>query len=40
VRSIRRLSPADVSGRPGDILTLYLYKPELEQRSLQTVKVE
>ena len=40
VRSIddyRRLTSA---ARPGDILTLYLYKPELEQRSLQTVKVE
>jgi serine protease Do len=33
----RRLTSA---ARPGDILTLYLYKPELEQRSLQTVKVE
>ena len=26
--------------RAGDILTLYLYKPELEQRALQTVKIE
>jgi serine protease Do len=25
---------------PGDILTLYLYKPELEQRALQTVKID
>jgi serine protease Do len=33
----RRLTSA---ARPGDILTVYLYKPELEQRSLQTVKVD
>jgi S1-C subfamily serine protease len=26
--------------RPGDILTLYLYKPELNQRALETVKVD
>lgn len=25
---------------PGDILTLYLYKPELEQRALQTLKID
>jgi serine protease Do len=40
VRSIddyRRLTSA---ARPGDILTVYLYKPEIEQRSLQTVKVD
>jgi hypothetical protein len=24
----------------GDILTLYLYKPEIEQRALHTVKIE
>jgi serine protease Do len=33
----RRITSA---ARPGDILTVYLYKPELEQRSLQTVKVD
>ena len=40
VRSIddyRRLTSA---AHPGDILTVYLYKPEIEQRSLQTVKIE
>ena len=40
VRSVddyRRLTSA---ARPGDILTVYLYKPELEQHSLQTVKIE
>jgi serine protease Do len=26
--------------RPGDILTLYLYKPELNQRALETVRVD
>ena len=26
--------------RPGDILTLYIYSPELEQRQLKTVRVE
>jgi serine protease Do len=26
--------------RPGDILTLYLYKPELNQRALETVKID
>jgi serine protease Do len=33
----RRITSA---ARPGDILTVYLYKPEIEQRSLQTVKVD
>jgi hypothetical protein len=26
--------------RPGDILTLYLYSPDLEQRQLKTVRVD
>ena len=26
--------------RPGDIVTLYIYSPELEQRQLKTVRVE
>ena len=26
--------------RPGDILTMYLYKPELNQRALETVKID
>ena len=26
--------------RPGDILTMYVYKPELNQRTLETVKLE
>ena len=26
--------------RPGDVLTLFLYVPDLEQRTLRTVRVE
>ena len=26
--------------RPGDILTMYLYKPELNQRALETIKID
>jgi serine protease Do len=37
IEDFRRLTGG---ARPGDILTLYLYKPELEQRSLQTLKIE
>jgi serine protease Do len=33
----RRLTEA---ARPGDILTMYVYKPELDQRTLETVKIE
>ena len=33
----RRLTAAV---HPGDILTLYVYKPELEQRALQTLKID
>jgi len=28
------------NARPGDILTLYLYKPELNQRALETIKID
>jgi len=40
VRSIDDYRRITSAARPGDILTVYLYKPELEQRSLQTVKVD
>lgn len=33
----RRLT---ATARPGDILTMYVYKPELDQRTLETVKIE
>jgi serine protease Do len=28
------------TARPGDVLTLFLYSPELDQRQLKTVRVE
>ena len=37
VEDFRRLT---ASARSGDILTLYLYKPELEQRTLQTLRID
>jgi hypothetical protein len=37
IEDYRRLTD---SARPGDILTLYLYKPELNQRALETVKID
>ncbi len=40
VRSIDDYRRLTAGARPGDILTLYLYKPELEQRSLQTIKID
>jgi serine protease Do len=40
VRSIDDYRRLTAAARPGDILTLYLYKPELEQRALQTVKID
>jgi serine protease Do len=40
VRSIEDFRRLTASARPGDILTLFLYRPELDQRTLQTVKVE
>jgi serine protease Do len=40
VRSIDDYRRLTARTRPGDILTLYLYKPEIEQRALHTVKIE
>jgi serine protease Do len=37
IEDYRRLTGA---ARPGDVLTLYVYKPGLDQRALQTLKVE
>jgi serine protease Do len=37
VAEFRRIARA---ARPGDILTLYLYSPDLEQRQLKTVRVD
>jgi serine protease Do len=33
----RRLT---AGARPGDVLTMYVYKPELDQRTLETVKID
>ncbi len=40
VRSIDDYRRLTAAARVGDILTLYLYKPEIEQRALHTVKIE
>ncbi len=40
VRSIDDYRRLTAAARAGDILTLYLYKPEIEQRALHTVKIE
>jgi serine protease Do len=37
VAEYRRIARA---ARPGDILTLYIYSPDLDQRQLKTVRVE
>jgi serine protease Do len=37
IEDYRRLTDR---ARPGDILTMYLYKPELNQRALETVKID
>src|SRR5688572_5120909 len=37
IEDYRRLTDR---ARPGDILTLYLFKPELNQRALETVKID
>jgi len=37
VDEYRRLARA---AKPGDILTLFLYSPDLDQRQLKTVRVE
>ena len=40
VRSIDDYRRLTSGARVGDVLTLYLYKPEIEQRALHTVKIE
>ena len=37
IEDYRRLTD---NARPGDILTMYLYKPELNQRALETIKID
>ena len=40
VRNIEDFRRLTDSVRPGDILTMYLYKPELNQRALETLKID
>jgi serine protease Do len=40
VRNIDDYRRLTDSARPGDILTMYFYKPELNQRALETVKID
>ena len=40
VRSIEDFRRLTDSVRPGDILTMYFYKPELNQRALETLKID
>ena len=40
VQSIDAYRRLTANARSGDVLTLYLYKPELDQRTLQTVKID
>ena len=40
VRSIDDYRRLTAALRPGDVLTVYLYKPELRQRTLETIKIE
>jgi serine protease Do len=40
VRSVDDYRRLTAGARPGDILTLYVYKPEGDQRALHTVKIE
>jgi S1-C subfamily serine protease len=40
VPSVAEYRRAASAARPGDILTLYLYAPDVGQRQLKTVRVE
>ena len=40
VRNIDDYRRLTARARPGDILTMYVYKPELNQRTLETVKID
>jgi serine protease Do len=40
VRSIDDYRRLTAAARPGDVLALYLYKPEIEQRALHTVTID
>ncbi|MBI4264909.1 MAG: Do family serine endopeptidase [Acidobacteria bacterium] len=40
VESLEDFRRLTADARPGDVLTLYLYRPELEQRTLRTVTID
>jgi S1-C subfamily serine protease len=40
VRSVEEYRRLTDRVAPGDILTMYVYKPELSQRTLETIKFE
>jgi S1-C subfamily serine protease len=40
VASVGDFQRMTARARPGDILTMYVYKPELNQRTLETVKLD
>jgi S1-C subfamily serine protease len=40
VRSVDDYRRLTTGARAGDVLTLYVYRPESDQRALHTVKVE
>lgn len=40
VRSIEDFRRLTDAVRPGDVLTMYFYKPELDQRALETLKID
>jgi len=40
VQSAEDFERLTAGARPGDVLTMYVYKPELGQRTLETVKIE
>jgi hypothetical protein len=40
VRSIEDYRRLTANARPGEVLALYLFKPEITRRELHTVKIE
>ena len=40
VRTIEDFQRLTATARPGDVITLYVYKPELNQRALETIKID
>ena len=40
VASVDDFHRMTTSAQPGDVLTMYVFKPELNQRTLETVKLD